>query len=55
MDLVPWPSSEYEAEVDLVLIQTSLALSWKFSSKNTYQQEKLDLHNKAGKFVSKQG
>ena len=40
MDLVPWPSSEYEAEVDLVLIQTSLALSWKFSSKNTYQHKK---------------
>ena len=40
MDLVPWPSSEYEAEADLVLIQTSLALSWKFSSKNTYQHKK---------------
>ena len=40
MNLVPWPSSEYEAEVDLVLIQTSLALSWKFSSKNTYQHKK---------------
>ena len=40
MDLVPWPSSEYEAGVDLVLIQTSLALSWKFSSKNTYQHKK---------------
>ena len=25
VDLVPWPSSECEAEVDLVLIQTSLA------------------------------
>ena len=40
MDLVPWPSSEYKAGVDLVLIQTSLALSWKFSSKNTYQHKK---------------
>ena len=25
VDLVPWPSSECEAEVDLVLIQTSFA------------------------------
>ena len=57
MDLVPWPSSEYEAEVDLVLIQTSLALSWKFSSKNTYQHKKnlIYIILKAGKFVSKQG
>ena len=29
VDLVPWPSSECEAEVDLVLIQTFFALLWK--------------------------
>ena len=33
--LVPSPSSECEADGDLVLIQTSFALLWKLSSKNT--------------------
>ena len=35
MDLVPWPTSECEAEVDLVLIQTVFDLLWKLSLKNT--------------------
>ena len=35
VDLVPWPLSECEAEVDLVLIQTFFALLWKLSLKNT--------------------
>ena len=39
VDLVPWPSSECEAEVDLVLIQTSFALLWKLSLKNTSQHK----------------
>ena len=34
VDLVPYPSSECEAEVDLVLIQTSYASLWKLSLKN---------------------
>ena len=35
VDLVPWPTSECEAEVDLVLIQTFFDLLWKLSLKNT--------------------
>ena len=35
VDLVPWPTSECEAEVDLVLIQTVFDLLWKLSLKNT--------------------
>ena len=35
VDLVPQPSSECEAKVDLVFIQTSFALLWKLSLKNT--------------------
>ena len=35
VDLVPLPSSECEADGDLVLIQTSFALLWKLSLKNT--------------------
>ena len=35
MDLVPWSSSECDADGDLVLIQTSFALLWKLSLKNT--------------------
>ena len=34
-NFVPWPSSECEAEGDLVLIQTSFALLWKLSLKST--------------------
>ena len=33
VDLVPWPMSECEAEVDLVLIQTVFDLLWKLSLK----------------------
>ena len=41
VDLVPLPSSKCGAEVDLVLIyvQTSFALLWKLSSKNTYEHK----------------
>ena len=39
VDLVPWPLSECEAEVDLVLIQTFFALLWKLSLKNTSQHK----------------
>ena len=35
VDLVPLPSSECEADGDLVLMQTSFALLWKLSLKNT--------------------
>ena len=35
VDLVPWPTSECEAEVYLVLIQTFFDLLWKLSLKNT--------------------
>ena len=35
----PQPSSECEAEVDLVLIQTSFVLLWKLSLKNTSQHK----------------
>ena len=35
VDLVPWPTSECEAEVDLVLIQTVFDLLWKLSLNNT--------------------
>ena len=35
MDLVPEPSSECEADGDLVLIQTFFALLWKLFLKNT--------------------
>jgi len=35
VDLVPQPSSECEADGDLILIQTSFALLWKLSLKNT--------------------
>ena len=35
VDLVPWPLSECETDGDLVLIQTSIALLWKLSLKNT--------------------
>ena len=35
VDLVTWPSSECEAEGDLVLIQTSFAFLGKLSLKNT--------------------
>ena len=34
VDLVPWPSSECEADGDLVLTQTSFAFLWKLSLKN---------------------
>ena len=37
--LVPQPSSECEADGDLVLIQTSFALLWKLSWKNTSQHK----------------
>ena len=39
VDLVPWPSSECEADGDLVLIQTPFALLWKLSLKNTSQHK----------------
>ena len=39
VDLVPWPSSECEADGDLVLIQTPFALLWKLSLKNTNQHK----------------
>ena len=35
LNLVPWPTSECEAEVDLVLIQTFFDLLWILSLKNT--------------------
>ena len=35
VDLVPQPSSECEAKVDLVLIQASFTLLWKLSLTNT--------------------
>ena len=40
-----------EGEGDLVLMQTFFALLWKLFLKNTRQ---FDLHDKAGRFVSKQ-
>ena len=39
VDLVPQPSGECEADGDLVLIQTSFALLWKLSLKNTSQHK----------------
>ena len=39
VDLVSQPSSECEAEVDLVLIQASFALLWKLPLKNTSQHK----------------
>ena len=39
VDLVPQPSSECESDGDLVLIQTSFALLWKLSLKNTGQHK----------------
>ena len=36
VDLVPWTSSQCEADGDLVLIQTPFALLWKLSLKNIY-------------------
>ena len=41
VDLVPWPSSECEADSDLVLIQTPFALLWKLSLKNTSQHKNI--------------
>ena len=35
VELVPWPMSECEPEVDLLLIQTVFDLLWKLSLKNT--------------------
>ena len=39
MDLVPWPSSECEAEVDLVSIQTFFALLWKLFLETTSEHK----------------
>ena len=54
MSLASQPLSEREAKVDLVLIQRPFLMEIMLQ-KYQFAKEKHDLHNKAGRVVSKQG
>ena len=55
MSLVPWPLSEHEAEVDLVLIHTSFLFLIKSLLKKLVSIRMTWIKHKAGRVVSAQG
>ena len=52
--LVAWPLNESEADVDLVLIETSLLFLCKFLLITEHENSIINIR-KAGRFLSKQG